>query len=514
MRAEKGLKALALRASFLGSGGASVLAFAPYHQFWLAWFCLLPLFSTTGSAPWYRRFTDGFLYGLGFYGVGLAWFADAATNYASFGWTAANAAYAALIAYLALFPALFKWAMSYTSGRCWGAIVFAPALWLMLETVRGNAWGGFPWLSLGSTQLDGPLAALIPLVGEPGMAWIVVAINAAVYTLVRHWRSSAATPMRDPRLASLAAMVALCSAVIVSCDRQWSDAQGKPKQIGVLGTSVGNLHALDPGERNELWSRYRRRAAQLDPEPDLLVLPEAALGPLSGAVRRASGNRRDSEPAWLLGSVQPTLGGNHYNSTVLLDPPHRARYRKQRLVPFAEDRTSWLARWMLSQRSISILRGRIDGPITVGTWQLGIAICWEIRFGERVMSQVRRGARVVINQSNQSWLNSRSAEQRTLAAVRMRAAESARPIVRVANSGTSIHVDHRGDVATGSLGDRETAATVAVQPREGLTPYAGMRLNERLRWLALSVVSVGAVVGVRRWRSARRDDRQTSEGKG
>jgi apolipoprotein N-acyltransferase len=44
-----------------------------------------------------------------------------------------------------------------------------PALWVLLEWLRGWALSGFPWLGLGYAFIDTPLAGWAPLLGVYGV---------------------------------------------------------------------------------------------------------------------------------------------------------------------------------------------------------------------------------------------------------------------------------------------------------------------------------------------------------
>src|ERR1700736_3745495 len=55
-----------------------------------------------------------------------------------------------------------------------------PALWVLLEWLRGWALSGFPWLSLGYAFIDTPLAGWAPLLGVYGVTWAAALVGVAV----------------------------------------------------------------------------------------------------------------------------------------------------------------------------------------------------------------------------------------------------------------------------------------------------------------------------------------------
>ena len=167
------------------AGALVALAFAPFFLFPLA--VLLPavLFffwhqASPGRAAW-----RGFLFGLGQFGVGVSWLYVALHEYGDMNAFMAVPLLALFMAFLAGYPALLGWlqarlrdvqpAGSAASNGLWlhGAIV-VPALWTILEWMRGWFLSGFPWLDLGSSQIDGPLAGYVPVVGVYGVGFITV----------------------------------------------------------------------------------------------------------------------------------------------------------------------------------------------------------------------------------------------------------------------------------------------------------------------------------------------------
>jgi apolipoprotein N-acyltransferase len=75
---------------------------------------------------------------------------------------------------------------------------------------------------------------------------------------------------------------------------------------------------------------------------------------------------------------------------------------------------------------------------------------------------------------------------------RMRALETGRPMLRAANTGPSVAIDHRGRVLVRSPQFRTYSLTATVQPMQGETPY--VRWGNRPVVLVLALVVVLAVL--------------------
>ncbi|HKJ87272.1 MAG TPA: apolipoprotein N-acyltransferase, partial [Gammaproteobacteria bacterium] len=163
------LRALAADAGFLAWGILSPLAFAPWGAYFLAWILLVPLFLATEDSSPLRRFRRGLAFGLGMFGAGLYWLLPTIHTFGHMPLALAVPTWALLVAYCALYPALFGLFGGWLGGgRGLRMALGLPLLWVALEGVRGLALTGFPWLTLGVSQVDGPLAGLLPVVGALG----------------------------------------------------------------------------------------------------------------------------------------------------------------------------------------------------------------------------------------------------------------------------------------------------------------------------------------------------------
>ena len=128
----------------------------------------------------YRRaFLLGLTTGLIYFTGTLYWITHVMAVYGGLQTWVAIAINAALIAYLALFPALFalltrRIVMGY--GRL--ALMSAPVVWVATELGRTYLFSGFPWVLLGYSQAAVlPIAQLASLLGVYGVSMLVAAVS-------------------------------------------------------------------------------------------------------------------------------------------------------------------------------------------------------------------------------------------------------------------------------------------------------------------------------------------------
>lgn len=87
-----------------------------------------------------------------------------------------------------------------------------------------------------------------------------------------------------------------------------------------------------------------------------------------------------------------------------------------------------------------------SGPMEVDGRVYGGAVCWENVYERPFREQADRGAEAFLILSNENWYRLSEEMDQMVAATRLRAAETGRPILRVANTGITALFDRRGEL--------------------------------------------------------------------
>ncbi|WP_407478356.1 apolipoprotein N-acyltransferase [Elizabethkingia meningoseptica] len=98
-------------------------------------------------------------------------------------------------------------------------------------------------------------------------------------------------------------------------------------------------------------------------------------------------------------------------------------------------------------------------------------ICYESVYGEYVTEYVKNGANLLAIVTNDSWWGYSPGHRQLLALAKLRAIETRKEVVRAANSGTSAHINARGDVVENLPYGARGAIQVKAYVFEGQTPY-------------------------------------------
>ena len=132
----------------------------------------LSLINTTQFLP---HFTGGFLFGLAYFIVGLWWIFISLHDIGGMNAALSVAAVVLLSAYMALFFGLASSLSSMLRQRSifLNSAIMAAA-WVLMEYLRGQLFTGFPWVGFAEAQVNGPFAAIAPLMGGLGSTFLVV----------------------------------------------------------------------------------------------------------------------------------------------------------------------------------------------------------------------------------------------------------------------------------------------------------------------------------------------------
>ncbi len=490
----------------LVAGATLVLAFAPF-AFWPA-AVLAPaiLFALIRRCSPARAFRLGWWFGLGQFGLGVSWVYESFTLFGGIVAPLAALVTAAFVMVLAFYPAVAAWlAVRVTPDSRWPlrAAAFL-ASWVLIEALRGWLFGGFPWLNLGISQVDGPLVGWLPILGEYGVTAILLALAVGL------WHLAAQVGIHGPDwrrwLAPVAVMAAIFLASLPLRAIEWSRVAGPPLSVGIVQGNIAQMQKFDPDYFQRTLDTYRDLTDSL-PDLDLVVWPETAvprvIDDLPELREELDTLSRQRDLTLLAGTFSRDSDGRYYN-TLLGFPAAAGEYRKRHLVPFGEyfplrgliERMPWLFEVPMSDLSPGTA---VQSPLRVGEVTLGASICFEADFSRDIRGTIH-AADLLVTVSNDSWFGESFSPHQHLQMARARAIEYRRPLIRSTNTGISAFVDYRGRVVS-SLGTGERGTlTENVAPRGGATPLA--RLGE---WpVAITMLVLLALAVLRSNRGHRR----------
>ena len=456
------------------AGAGTSFAFAPYELSFLAWIGPAVLFLLWEYEQPREAAGTSFWFGAALFGAGTWWIFTAVHEFGQApAWLAAllvgallaiKGGYYALLAYI-----VTRIAPDPSPAR---SLILIPAGWTLMEWLRGWLFTGFPWLQLGYSQSDTPLAALAT-VGGIHLVTFAVAVTAGALVVV-FFQGGAG------RVAAVALAGALWLGGWLLDGREWTRPAREPLDIALLQGAIPQDEKWLAANRASTLEKYRalnREALGAK----IIVWPESAIPVLAhDAVIYLEGIRRESEAQGsdvMLGLLNfDRATGEIRNGLYAMSRAGGGWYYKRRLVPFGEyfPVPQAVRDWMRLQSLpyYDMTPGaEQQPPLAAGGVRLAATICYEDAYGADQLATLP-GAMLLVNVTNNAWFGDSSAPHQQLQMARFRALEAGRYLMRATSNGITAVIGPDGAVLDTIPQFQTGILKSQVVPRTGLTPYA------------------------------------------
>ncbi|MGL4405785.1 MAG: apolipoprotein N-acyltransferase, partial [Notoacmeibacter sp.] len=446
-------------AFFAGAFGALTLApldFFPagFVSFTILVWLLDGALARPGLGQWRAQgpaFWVGWWFGFGFFVAGLWWIGAAVlVDAENFAWALPLAVFG-LPAILAIFFG-FATAFAHLFWRDGlSRIIVLAASFGVFELLRGWAFTGFPWNSLGTSIASNPwFMQAAALIGVDGLSIIAVFLFAAPALIADNrmrWRG------------------VVFPALILVVLGGWGYARPLVLPV-VFDDKTVNIRLVQPSiPQNLKWDESAKQKIfdqllsltkeKADQKPQLIIWPETALPfllPERPQTLADMGDALSEGQLILTGAIrlegESANSARYYNSVLAINDLGEVvgAADKLHLVPFGEYLP--LASWLepLGVNPLVVAPGafspgnspeRIKGP---GGIDIVPLICYEIIFSGAVSRQVK-AANLIVNVTNDAWYGNTPGPYQHFRQAQLRAVETGIPVARVGNNGLSGIID-------------------------------------------------------------------------
>ncbi len=459
-----------------------VLSFPGFNAWFLSYFAIIPLFKFIDiSESKKEAFFGGIFSGLLFYGFLLRWLPESIIRFG--GLSFAFSLIPSILTYtiLSIFTGLFTLTcfILYKKFK-WRYIFLTPFVWTATEFLRAKfAFTGFPWCPLGNTQVFFPyMIQIADLLGVYGVSFFVVLINGTLYFIL-----SDNFDKKSKRKVLIGSLAVIVNLFLYAELRYFTYPYKAGKEIHV-GIAQGNIPDTDDEKVVEnihlnVYPELIKKIKEKDPKVSVIIFPE---GPTTFSYERDPDYRKFMKDlakkynsAIIFNSIHYKKDG-YYNSIYSINKNGDlvAIYDKIRLVPFAEyvpfKKIFFFVNSMTSEVSDfksgnKYVIHKIDGV------NYGGFVCYESIFPEIAINFVRHGANVLLNLTNDNWFKGSDAPYQHFNHIILRAVETRRWIVRVANGGISAIIDPFGRIRKITKFGKRTFVTGKVYSLKFWTPY-------------------------------------------
>jgi len=462
------------------AGATAVLAFAPFALSPLAILSLALLFGLWQSATPKQAFRQGWLFGFGFMGFGVSWLHISIDQFGGVGLPLAMVITLLFVAVIALFFGLAGWlgVSLCRHNRTSQLLAVFPAIWALIEWMRGWFLTGFPWLSMGYSQLDTPLQGIAPILGVFGVSWVVALLAALIVWTITQYSAQPKTLLK-PAL-GISSIIVICAVSGLLDKQHWTQSAGNPIKATLIQGNIPQELKWKPNQFGSTMRLYMELTGA-NWESDLVIWPETAIPAFYHRVKQdlldpLAADAQSNNTDLLVGiAVKSTEDSRYFNAMVSLGKSQDV-YKKRHLVPFGEFLPlKWLLHPLIDFLQIPMsdfsAGDHNKTVLNLAGYPAGISICYEDAFGEEII-QALPAAAFLVNASNDAWFGDSLAPYQHLEIARMRALETGRYLLRATNTGISAIIGAKGAILARSTAFKRETLTREITPMQGMTPYA------------------------------------------
>ena len=470
------------------AGLSLVFAYAPFSQWYLSLFIPAIVFYHLAKQPPKESAKLMGIFAFGWFASGISWVHVSIDQFGGLPLIISLSLMLFLCLYLALFPALAAYLTAYFSYKkqlnLWLLIPF----WLISEYLRSIVLTGFPWLSLGYSQIDSPLANFAPVIGEVGITALVILINVCLVTIVYNLKRSSKKTLTAP--VALLFIITTLSYGLAKVN--WVQITGQTTKVALVQGNIAQSIKWAPEQEWPTMLKYLD-LTRVNYDADIIIWPESAIPAMEPAAQDflSTVNRSAllNDSAIITGILNYNFESKAYfNSLIVLGKKqdedeqgyyynHHNRYSKHHLlpigefVPFQELLRPIAPLFNLPMSSFS--RGSYVQPNLIAkNLHILPLLCFEIVFPHQLAANLTKQTDLLLTVSNDAWFGDSHGPHQHMEIARMRALEFGRPLLRSTNNGISAVVDHHGDFIARIPQFEEAVLTTQVMLVTGETPYS------------------------------------------
>jgi len=488
------------------AGLSLVFAYAPFSLWYLALFVpSIVFYQIQNRAPKYAAKLLG-IFAFGWFASGLSWVHVSIDQFGGLPLVVSIGLMLILSLYLAIFPAFSAYLAARFSKDKKLNLWLLPSFWLFAEYLRAVLLTGFPWLSLGYSQIDSPLSVYAPVIGEVGITALVLLINICLVKIIiaiKQRKLSAFIP-------SVTLLILITSIGSFFSQSNWLKLTDKTVKVALVQGNIEQAIKWAPEQEWPTMLKYLD-LSRINFDADIIIWPESAIPAMEPAVQDylTTVNRSAllNDSAIITGIINYNFETKQYfNSLIVLGKKHlddeqgyfynhSNRYSKHHLLPIGE-----FVPFQELLRPIAPLFNLPMSSFSRGDYQqhnliakefsLLPLLCFEIAFPHQLAANLTEKTDLLLTVSNDAWFGGSHGPHQHMEIARMRALEFGRPLLRATNNGITGVVDHKGNFITRIPQFKEAVLKAEVPLVVGYTPYSQWPRLILLLMILVPIVSI------------------------
>jgi apolipoprotein N-acyltransferase len=419
------------------------LSFAPYN-IWIAQIVSIAGFFFLVDKMKSSKFVffTSLIYFIGVYTGGINWVYELSNNGANI--EISKWLISILILYVSIIFAIVIAIYHYYFRLSLLKYLYFSFAWFVFEIIKGNMFGGTPWLNIGSIHVDTILKNYMPVVGEYGVTYIGVLLSALLANIwIKKW--------------NIIIILFILLIAVGLGQVKWVNVIKNNVSVSLVQTNLTDDKKWNSTIISESINKYKMIAQEA--KTNLIILPETAfplsLDQISAEVGEIHHILKSKSTTMISGITvvddsSPELR-REYSSAIALGISYGINHKKQ-MIPFYEyiptnktiqgwiglKEQSGLISYEGEQKNINIL---IDDQ----NYEIATTICYEIAYGD-IISDKSISSNLIVLISNVASFGNTAAQYQQFRIAQVRALENQKFVAVSGNTGVTGIIDNNGQI--------------------------------------------------------------------
>ena len=449
-------------------GALYTLSFSPFNFKPLIYFSLAAFFYFLINSNRKKSMLISYLYALAIFTTGVSWIFNSIYFYG--GEHLAISLFLTILFILVLsafFIPIGLFVNKQSQNILYLYPIMVPSVWVFIELVRSYAFGGFPWLLVGTSQIDTLFNVAFPLFGTYFVSFLAIMLSIIIALIVK-----------DRKFISLGIKYLISIIGLIITFHIYQPNLASHHNQKVLGISLvqPNIHLGIKYDKTKINLIKNKYSELIDNDMhNLIILPETAIPTLYENDKNFYKHIFKNKNTHLITGIFRYNKSNNeiYNSMLSLSDKEYF-YDKRHLVPFGEyTPLKFIFGYIgeiLNLPMSNLTEGKkTQKPFIFDETMIHQLICYEAAFPS--LLNITYDFSFIINISNDAWFGNSLAPYQHLQIAQSRALESKKYLVRVANTGISAIIDQNGKIVNKIKLNTEGVINTRILALKGITPY-------------------------------------------
>ena len=447
------------------------LSFSPFDFKFTIYLSLIGYFFLIYNKEKTLAMKYSFIYGFFIYLIGVSWIFNSLYDYGGKNYILSSLMTFIFISLLASFFILIGYIFNKDIRKYQKIILpaYVASLWTIIEILRSNILGGFPWLLVGTSQVNFIYNNIFSLFGTYFISFITVILS-IIFFLILYERE---------KIYYLKYFLSIFLLVIFTNTLVFHKDMNKDKdlRVSIIQPNIKPTYKYNTKNLNEIKNVIYNMSKH-SKDSDLIIYPETVIPELYDDKEDTYEKILSQEKKILISGIfRKDTNTNKIFNSMLVIGKKTSIYDKRKLVPFGEF-TPFPKLFIPIASMLNIPMSNLSegdsnsSEIILDKFIIHPLICYESAYPNLISQKDLSKPEVIVVLSNDSWFGQSLAPYQHLQISQTRALEFNKYILRAANTGISAVIDNHGNIKkTVELNQRGHLNEI-FRVKTGKTPYS------------------------------------------